>query len=135
MASTAAHYFDRLIWQFRAAFDQTLIVDRDEKPARARLEMTAVYGLYHVRLLEILAPGAERKYAYYIFRGDEVIAGFDNAADPRALRLKYGADYTRHRLERIPHCHTDNKVSLSLTEEMDCSRFITWVQTNLPLHT
>jgi hypothetical protein len=96
MAQTPARHLDSLIWQFQVAFDQVLIVDRDERPARVRLELTGVYGPY-----------------------------------PRALRLKYGADYARHRLERIPHCHTDDKTSLALIDEMDCTRFIAWVQDNL----
>jgi hypothetical protein len=132
MAPTAAQHFDRVIRQFQAAFEQ-VAVDRDEKPTRARLEMIGTHGPYRVRLVEILTPDTGRGYAYYVLRGDNVIIGFDNSADPRALRLKYGADYTHHRLEQVPHCHTDNKTALALTEEMDCERFIAWVQANLPL--
>lgn len=106
-------------------------MDRDEKPARARLELTGSHGPYRIRVLEILISGAESKYADYVFQDDEVVIGFDNAADPRALLLKYETQYTEHRLERIPHCHVENMTSLALTDEMDCDRFIDWVQSNL----
>ena len=101
-------------------------------PARALLELTGAYGSHRVRLLEIVTPDGRRKYSFYVLRDDEVIVGFDNAADPFALKLKYGAEYKAHILERIPHCHTEGKTKLALTEEMGCAQFIAWVQINLP---
>ena len=132
METAFTQYFDHLIRQFRDAFDQTVVVDRDEKPSRARLELTGTYNQYQVHFLEILLPSSERKYAYYVLLGDEVIVGFDNAPDPRALRLKYGDDYTHYRLSRVPHCHTDNKATISLTEELHFEEFLSWIHNNLP---
>jgi hypothetical protein len=60
-----------------------------------------------------------------------VKAGFDNASDADALRLKYGNSYSQHRLEEIPHYHTFNKQTVELTEQMDCQKFIEWLGQNL----
>ncbi|MFQ5454915.1 MAG: S8 family serine peptidase [Nitrospirota bacterium] len=40
---------------------------------------------------------------------DKVIMGYDNAADPRALKLRWGKSYKRHLNELIPHKHTEGK--------------------------
>jgi hypothetical protein len=133
MAATPEKYLDDLIQTCRSVLDQMLILDRDERPARARLELSGRYGPYTVRPVEILRPDAQRKYAYYVLLGDQVVVGFDIAPDPRALRLKYGNDYTQHRLELVPHRHSESKSSLELTEEMDHTRFVAWLQERLPI--
>ncbi len=98
----------------------------------ALLEMSGDYGVYQVRLREIWLTDGSRKYAYYVLYHSRVIVGFDNASDPRALRLKYGEDYTSHRLELIPHRHTVDKKAVELTPEMDCAAFVSWLKENLP---
>ncbi len=133
MVSTPTEYFDGIVAQFTAAFDQIRVTERDEKPERSLLELTGVYGQYSIRLYEIVLGDQERRYAYYVFKGQEVIVGFDNARDPSVAKLKYGREYKAHLQERIPHSHTENKTRLALTEEMDCARFISWVRANLTL--
>ena len=85
-----------------------------------------------VRILEIISPQGKRKYAYYVIRSKEVVAGFDNAPDPQALKLRYGKLYKKHRYEMIPHYHTKGKASLQLTEPMDVEQFLAWIKENLP---
>jgi len=81
-------------------------------------------------LREIWRADGSRKYAYYVLAGTTVLVGFDNASDPRALSLKYGAAYGQHRLELIPHQHKNNKHDLVLTAEMDCAALFSWLQAN-----
>lgn len=64
-------------------------------------------------------------------RGDWVEAGFDNAPDPRALRLKYGKVGKEHAGENIPHLHREDKSKLYLTEEMIFHNFVDWLKGNL----
>lgn len=81
--------------------------------------------------ITVWQTNGERKYAYYILQADEVIAGFDNAPDPQALKLKYGASYTKYRQERIPHQHTTRKETLILTNELSFAEFLDWLAENL----
>jgi hypothetical protein len=93
--------------------------------------MWGQFGSYRVRLLEVVTSGGPRKYAYYVLKDQRVIAAFDNAPDPHALRLKYGNAYTAHRHEPVPHRHTADKAQIELTSEMTCADFVAWVQANL----
>ena len=68
-----------------------------------------------------------RKYSYYLLADDIVIVGFDNSADPRAIRLKYGTIGQEHVGNLVPHAHYENKSRLVLTEEMTFQDFVTWV--------
>jgi hypothetical protein len=67
-----------------------------------------------------------------VLKQSKIVAGFDNASDPRALRLKYDKDFVQHRFELIPHRHTVDKSAIELTQEMDCFAFIAWLKNNLP---
>ena len=53
----------------------------------------------------------QHEYRYYVLDGDLVVAGFDNAADPRATDLEYGKQASRHYGESIPHLHHDDKTA------------------------
>ena len=133
MATPFTDAIDRVVSLFQATFEHSTILRREERSHLALLEMGGDYGVYQVRLREIWRADGSRKYAYYALRQLKVVVGFDNASDPRALRLKYGRDYTRHRLELIPHRHTEGKKAIELTDEMDCAAFIVWLKENLPL--
>ena len=131
MAETPTEYLDRVTALFTAAFESSAVVNRDDRPDRCLLEMTGQYGIYRVRLLEVVAPNAPRKYAYYVLQDDRVIVGFDNVPDPQVRRLKYGSAHAAHRYERIPHCHATDKASTELAPETTCADFIAWVESNL----
>lgn len=132
MATPFTKTIDQVIAQFQSAFAQAVTTRRDERPQRAILEIKGYYGTYRVHLREVWRVDGSRKYAYYVLHKSKIITGFDNAPDPRALRLKYGADYAGHRLELIPHRHSADKRTIELTDEMDCFAFIGWIQQNLP---
>ena len=133
MATPFTDAIDRVVSLFQATFEHSTTLRREERSHLALLEMGGDYGVYQVRLREIWRADGSRKYAYYALRQLKVVVGFDNASDPRALRLKYGKDYTRHRLELIPHRHTEGKKAIELTDEMDCAAFIVLLKENLPL--
>ncbi len=117
----------------RSTFDDVIILRREERKDLAILEINANYGPNKVYLREIWRADSSRKYAYYIVLESKVIIAFDNAADPRALKLRYGKTYTHHRLEAIPHRHNKNKQEIALTPEMDCDMFIGWIKENLSI--
>ena len=133
MATPFTDALDRIVAQFQAVFTRPEILRREERPDIALLEMRGDYGSYLIYLREIRRADGSRKYAYYAVEQGQVSAGFDNAPDPRALRLKYGPAYPQHRLEPVAHRHTAAKQTLELTPEMDCAAFIAWLQANLPL--
>ena len=51
-----------------------------------------------------------------------VEAGFDNAPDPRAIRLKYEKIGEEHTGENVPHLHREDKTQLYLNGRNDLSR-------------
>ena len=107
------------------------MAEEDYSPTRAILRLTAHYGCCRVFITEIVSR-TQQQYRYYVLDGDVVVAGFDNAADARALRLKYGRQRKKHIGELIPHLHLKDKTKLELTEEMTCAVFLAWLQANVP---
>lgn len=131
MDSHPPDYFTDVIQLAHATFTD-VVVEIDATPVRALLRITAHYGPYRVFITE-LSDRSSRKYRYYVLQGDAVEVGFDNSADPRALRLKYGQIGEDHVGEYIPHLHRANKTQLLLTEEINCVDFVHWLHQHLPL--
>jgi hypothetical protein len=131
MAASFTEAIERVVSLFQATFEHPTVLRREERPDVALIEMGGDYGGYRVQLREIWRADGSRKYAYYVLHHSKVVVGFDNASDPRALHLKYGDDYPDHRLELIPHRHTEDKEAIELTDEMDCASFIAWLKENL----
>ena len=113
----------------QATFEQVEYAT-DYTPERAILRLRATYGVYQVLVTELIGEGA-RQYRYYLLRGEWVEAGFDNAPDPRAIRLKYGRIGAEHAGEPIPHLHRADKTQLLLTDEMTFEAFAHWLKANL----
>ena len=121
----AAH-FAGITDQARGFFEQVEYTP-DATPERAILRLQVVHGRYRIFITELFSEGL-RKYRYYILQNDRVEAGFDNAPDPRALRLRYGRISAEHVGELVPHLHEDDKTKISLTEEITFSNFIDWLK-------
>ncbi len=133
MAPSFKESIEHVIIVAQEVFDNILILRREERESLAILEINASYGPYKIYLREIWRADGSRKYAYYGVYDSKVIIGFDNAADPRALKIRYGKTDTRHRLELIPHQHSQNKQDVELTPEMNCDAFINWIKENMPI--
>ena len=131
MDAGIATHFDELITLTKAHLGHVEVVRRDETPQRAILELHGTWGKYTIRLVEIVKQDG-REYRYYIFDGTYILAGFNNHADLSAIRLRYGAEWKRHRYEPISHLHLENKTKLELAEEMTCQQFLSWIEVNLP---
>jgi hypothetical protein len=118
-------YFTRIIELANIHFEsvQSTI---DSTPKRAILRLNAIYKTYNILVTELYSDQSF-KYRYYVLDNQLVKAGFDNAPDPRAIRLKYGKIGQEHSGELIPHLHLDNKQELILTEEMNFDKFINWL--------
>ncbi|HEY9706184.1 MAG TPA: hypothetical protein V6C58_27355 [Allocoleopsis sp.] len=129
MDKQTTDYFTSIIAQAQANFEQVQYTV-DSTPKRAILRLKAVYDSYQILVTELLSD-EERKYRYYILQENWVEAGFDNAPDPRAIRLKYGKIGHEHTGELIPHLHLENKNELLLTEDMTFERFVDWLKENL----
>lgn len=83
-----SRYFAEIIELAQTVFEN-ITYEIDTAPDRSILRINADYGKYQILVTELFSDGI-RKYRYYVMRGDWVEAGFDNASDPRAIRLKYG---------------------------------------------
>ena len=129
MDEKTSRHFAEIIALAQSAFEQ-VTYEIDATPNRAILRVDAEYGKYQILVTELFS-GWLRKYRYYVMRGNWVEAGFDNAPDPRAIRLKYGEIGQEHAGEHVPHLHSEDKIHLSLTEEMTFAEFVRWVKGNL----
>jgi len=121
--------FIDLIALAKATFEQVSWVV-DSTPQRTILRLQARYRHYRILVTELLSL-PERQYRYYVLHEEWVEAGFDNAPDPRAIRLKYGRIGQEHANEPVPHLHKNDKRELILTQEMTFPDFVAWVKENL----
>jgi hypothetical protein len=124
-----SRHFAEIIELAQSVF-KNVTYEIDATPNRSILRINAEYGKYQILVMELFSNGI-RKYRYYIMRGDWVEAGFDNAPDPRAIRLKYGEIGEEHAGENVPHLHREDKSRLYLTEEMSFQDFVDWLKGNL----
>ena len=129
MDEKTSRHFAEIIQLAQSTFEQ-ITYEIDATPDRAILRIEAEYGKYQILVTELFSDGL-RKYRYYVLRGDWVEAGFDNAPDPRAIKLKYGKIGEEHTGENVPHLHREDKTQLYLTEEMTFARFVDWLKSNL----
>ncbi|MDM8531656.1 hypothetical protein QUF63_10830 [Anaerolineales bacterium HSG25] len=131
MAESLAETLERVIDLCQQRFETVQVIRHDVYDDYAVLWLEIEYKVYLLRIREVVRRDGSRKYAYYAFQDSQVVGGFDNAADPRALQKKYGNAYTQHRLEPIPHYHTRDKAEVELTDEIHCIDFVQWVADNL----
>ncbi|MEK6751392.1 MAG: hypothetical protein AABZ00_03920 [Chloroflexota bacterium] len=129
MDEKTSRHFAEIIELAQSVFEN-VIYEIDATPDRSILRINAEYGKYQI-LVTVLFSDGVRKYRYYVMRGNWVEAGFDNAPDPRAIRLKYGKIGEEHAGENVPHLHREDKTELSLTEEMTFQNFVDWLNGNL----
>ncbi len=127
MDETTRVYFEKLAGAIRADFDDVQMARSSLTEQRPLLDVYCAFKGYRVRIFELI-DRVGRSYAYYVFHGDEIVAGFDNAPDGEALRKQYGNEFGKHRTEQIPHFHGHNKQTLSLTQEMTYQAFLSWIQ-------
>ena len=129
MDEKTSRHFAEIIELARSVFEN-VTYEIDATPDRSILRINAEYGKYQILVTELFSDGI-RKYRYYVMYGDWVEAGFDNAPDPRAIRLKYGKIGEEHAGENVPHLHREDKTDLYLTEEMTFKDFVDWLKRNL----
>ena len=130
MARTGEGILDCLVSLIRGNFQQVRILHCEARTDFLHIEAYGNHRGFRVRLLQVV-KGRQLKYAFYVLKGDSIITGFDNAVDWRAIKLKYGKDYTRHLKERVPHQHTYLRAELRLTSEMDVLAFVKWLREEL----
>lgn len=131
MDTKATDHFTGIITAAQAIFEQVEYLV-DATPKRDIVRLQAKYGSHQVLVTELFSDKV-RKYRYYVLSGDRVEAGFDNSADPRAIRLKYGKIDAQHAGEYVPHLHLDDKTRLLLTEEMTFEAFVNWLKVNISI--
>ena len=129
MDEKTSRHFAEIIELAESVFEN-VVYEIDATPDRSILRIEAEYGKYQILVTELFSDGL-RKYRYYMMRGDRVEVGFDNAPDPRAIRLKYEKIGEEHAGENVPHLHREDKTQLHLTEEMTFQDFVDWVKSNL----
>lgn len=129
MDEKTSRHFAEIIDLAESVF-QKVVYEIDSTPDRSILRINADYEKYEILVTELISAG-KRKYRYYVIKEDWVEAGFDNAPDPRAIKLKYGKIGKEHTGENIPHLHTENKTKLQITEEMAFTDFVEWLKSNL----
>ena len=129
MDKTASEYFDSVIKTAQSTLEKPEY-ETDVTPKRSILHIRGRYGLYQVLITELFSDGI-RKYRYYVLQKNRIEAGFDNAPDPRAIRLKYGKIGKEHAGKNVPHLHLEDKTRTIMTEEMVFFDFIEWLHNNI----
>ena len=129
MGPTSRRDFASIIALLREHLQDVVVLEENATPQRAILRVSAQWGRYRVLVTEIVSTA--REYRYYVLDGEVVVAGFEKAADPRAVDLKHGRQARRHYGESIPHLHRHDKTRLELTDEMSCADFVAWLERHL----
>ena len=130
MAADRASAIRELIEDAEAAFSDLRIVVREVSPIRARVKLRGRWNKYQVAISEVLLR-KERLYSCYVLEGGEVVVGFDNAPDNKILRQIYGAAFSKHQYECIPHRHGCKKQTCERTDDMTFKDFLEWLHRNL----
>ncbi len=99
------------------------IIENDISIQRALLKLKGDFNAFSVRITEIIDK-KKRKYSYYVLKENEVIFGYDNAPDIRALKLKFGDEYHKHLNESVPHYHGKNKKEIKIGNEIQFEDFM-----------
>lgn len=129
MDEKTSRHFAEIIELAESVFNNA-VYEIDATPDRSILRIEADYGRYEILVTELMSD-EKRKYRYYVMRDDWVEAGFENAPDPRAIKLKYEKIGKENAGESIPHLHRENKTKLQLTEEVKFPDFVEWLKDNL----
>ncbi len=106
--------------------DHVRVVRLESNSDRALWEVHGAYKNFDIRLKEVFTRSG-RMYSYYILNQGEVVVGFDNYPDRRALQQKYADDFKAHLFELIPHKHGPRKATFELTEEMTLVAFLDYL--------
>jgi len=123
MAQPTRRYFATLTALVQKFLHNVSFQRLNSNPDRVIWEVHGSWERFDIRLKEIFNQSG-RMYSYYVLKEDGVVVGFDNYPDRRALRQKYGQDFTAHLSELIPHKHTAHKATLELTSEMSVEGFL-----------
>ena len=126
MAQPTRRYFTTLTGLAQNALDEISLQRLHLGPDRDIWEVHGSVGQFDIRLKEIFNQSG-RMYSYYIINAGQVVAGFDNYPDRRALQQKYGRGFAAHLSELIPHKHGVRKTTLELTEVMSVEAFLDYV--------
>ena len=127
MAQPARRYFATLTALVQKALYNVSFHRLHFDPDRVIWEAHGSLERFDIRLKEIFNQSG-RMYSCYVIAGDRVVVGFDNYPDRRALRQKYGQDFTAHLSELIPHKHGARKATLELTAEMSVEGFLDYLR-------
>jgi hypothetical protein len=122
MESKVRRHFDEIITAAKSLLNN-IKIEEDLSVKRALLKISGKFETFEVKVSEIIDE-EKRKYAYYLINKGVVEYGCDNAPDIRALKMRYGKDYTKHLNEPIPHCHGKGKKTIELTDEMNAKEFL-----------
>lgn len=90
MDEKIAEYFAAVITTAAGIFENCTH-EQDCTPERAILQLHGEYSSCKILITELFSDKL-RKYRYYVLQGNRVEAGFDNAPDPRAIRMKLRQD-------------------------------------------
>ncbi len=127
MAQPTRDHFAALTARVKSTLDNVSLKRIEYNPQRALWEMHGSLDEFEIRVKEIFSSKGHM-YSYYVIKSSEVVAGFDNYPDRRALRQKYGRAFTAHLDELIPHKHGSRKATLELTEETTLDEFLRYVR-------
>lgn len=94
MEGKIRRHFDQIIISAKSLLNN-IRIEEDISVKRAIIKINGKYESFEVKVTEIIDE-KKRKYAYYLINKGVVEYGCDNAPDIKALKMRYGKDYSEH---------------------------------------
>lgn len=116
-------HFDRIVKFAQDRLEAVRIIVYEIFPDYGVLKLKGKIKGYTIKITEVMER-KRRKYSYYLLLKDKVVRGYDNAADPRVIKLKWKDGYKNHLNELTPHMHTEEKKEFILTDEVFCENVL-----------
>ncbi len=130
MAWPARKHIDQLIAKAKTFLSDVHInrYDNDTRLQRALIELEGKWRGYRIIVQEIHRADKSVRYSYYVLNeNNRLVHGFDNSADKKAIKLRYGTEWKSHINEELPHQHDANRKISLMPTEMTFDRLIDWL--------
>jgi hypothetical protein len=132
MAWPPGEHIEVLVAQAKQLLTDVSVVRHDVSLNRALIDLEGQWFGYRIVVSEIHRADSSMRYAYYVLGNDnQLVHGFDNSPDARAIRQRYKARWKSHIHEEVPHRHDANRNLVLTPEPMTFEAFVEWITQNL----
>jgi len=125
MAWPPGKHIEKVILRAKEYLKEVKITRKDCSQSRAIINLEGKYGENRIIISEIHRQDGSVRYAYYCLdHNNNLICGFDNSPDIKAIKKQFQNDWKSHVHENIPHKHSSNNSGIELTQFITLEKFI-----------